>query len=61
MLKEDDLEKKRFTGIGGFLKRTAQFNDETPKKIPRIYDDENRTYELPVVCICIILINCYYC
>lgn len=63
MLKEEDLEKKRFTGLRSFLKRTAQFNDETPKKIPRIDDDldENRIYELPVVCICIVLINFYYC
>lgn len=59
MLKEEEIEKKRLSGLKNFKKRAIQVSDDnTPNKIPKtLHDnDENTIYELPVVRI----LNVYY-
>lgn len=55
MLKEEELEKKKLSGLKIYRKRATQDNNtNTLKKIPKIcnYDnDENNIFELPSVCI----------
>lgn len=55
MLKEEELEKKKLSGSKVFGKRATQdSNTYTQKKIPKICDhdnDENKIFELPLVCI----------
>lgn len=55
MLKEENIEKKRLDGLNYPMKRTTQVSDDnnTPMKISKTYyeNDENKVYELPVVCI----------
>jgi len=60
MLKEEEIEKKRLTGVKAFNKRTTLIdNSEIPEKIPKTNNDntEDKIYDLPSVCIFNILIN----
>lgn len=50
MLKEEELEKRRLSGISNSKKRTIQFSNDIPKKVSKTTNiDKNTLYELPVV------------
>ena len=60
MLKEEEIEKKRVTGVKTFNKRSTLIDDsEIPEKIPKTYNDnaEDKIFELPSVRNFIILFN----
>lgn len=57
MLKEEEIEKKKLFGVKSYKKRTAKLDDsEVSTKVAKIKNDndENKIYELPVVCLFII-------
>lgn len=53
MLKEEEIEKQKLIGVKSYKKRTITVdNGDVSTKIAKIKNDndENKIYELPVVC-----------